>query len=104
MWADGGLFVALAESAMSAGMGFSVRCPENMRKDTFLFGEAQGRAIVGVSPDAKDLMEEQTIRESLTLQFLGEVKRKALVVDGAALLSVEEANEIYHSTLAQYLG
>ncbi len=102
--ADGGLFVALAESAMSGGLGFSVRCPENLRKDAFLFGEAQGRAIVGVSPDMKNQVEEQLSGSHSPYTFLGEVKREALTVDDAALLSVEEAHGIYHSTLAHYLG
>ncbi len=102
--ADGGLFVALAESAMSGGRGFSVQCPENLRKDAYLFGEAQGRAIVGVSPDMKNQVEEQLSRNHLPYTFLGEVKREAFVVDGATLLSVEEASGIYNGTLAHYLG
>ena len=102
--ADGGLFVALAESAMSGELGFSVRCPDNLRKDAFLFGEAQGRVIIGASPDAKNLVEEQLSGSHLLYTFLGEVKRDALVVDGTELLSVEEAHGIYHSTLAHHLG
>jgi phosphoribosylformylglycinamidine synthase len=102
--ADGGLFVALAESAMSGGMGFSVWCPSNLRKDAFLFGEAQGRAIIGVSPDMKSLVEEQLSGSHVPCTFLGEAKRGALAVDGAELLSIEEAHNIYYSTLTHYLG
>ncbi len=101
---DGGLFVALAESAMSADMGFSVQCPAGGRKDAFLFGEAQGRAIVGVSPDKKHFVEEYLSGGNLPYTLLGKVDSNALVVDGAKLLSLEEAKDIHQRTLAHYLG
>ena len=102
--ADGGLFVALAESAMSGEIGFSVQCPEGFRKDAFLFGEAQGRIVVGVSPDQKDLVEESLSGSDLPYTLLGKVTGDALVVDGAKLLSVEEAVAIHRGTLSHYLG
>lgn len=103
--ADGGLFVALAESSMSGGLGFSIHRPDDsLRKDAFLFGEAQGRAIVGVSPNMKTQVEEYLSGSNLPHRFLGKVVSDALVVDGAKLLSVKEAYDVSGSTLAHYLG
>ncbi|MGB3779297.1 MAG: phosphoribosylformylglycinamidine synthase subunit PurL [Tunicatimonas sp.] len=102
--ADGGLFVTLAESAMSGSVGFSIQCPTNLRKDAFLFGEAQGRVVLGVSADKKDSAEEYLSGSHLPYTLLGEVKGNALVVDSVELLSVNEAIDVYGSTLAHYLG
>ena len=46
--ADGGLYVALAESAMAGNLGFAIETDSEIRKDAFLFGEAQGRIVGSV--------------------------------------------------------
>jgi phosphoribosylformylglycinamidine (FGAM) synthase-like enzyme len=46
--ADGGLYIALVESAMPNGLGFDIETDSSIRKDAFLFGEAQGRVVVSV--------------------------------------------------------
>ncbi len=100
---EGGLFISLAESAMSAGLGFTIRCPKDIRRDAFLFGEAQGRAVVGVSPTEKESLEAYLTSSKLPYALLGEVGGDALCVDGTELLSLNEVNHVYSSTLAHYL-
>ena len=58
---DGGLLVALAESALFGGRG--LRCPSiigPVGREAFYFGESQGRVIVSVAarsvPDLQKLM------------------------------------------------
>ena len=46
---DGGLAVALAESAISGGVGVHVRGDVGERLDAALFGEAGARAVVSAS-------------------------------------------------------
>jgi phosphoribosylformylglycinamidine synthase len=48
---DGGLFVTLVESGMKNGLGFDISTDKNIRKDAFLFGEAQSRVVVTVKKD-----------------------------------------------------
>jgi phosphoribosylformylglycinamidine synthase len=60
---DGGLGVALAETAFSGGFGMSVdlgRVPsvEVDRDDTLLFSESQSRFVVTVAPEAKGTFEK----------------------------------------------
>ena len=102
--ADGGLFVALAESAMSGGLGFSVWCPDNLRKDAYLFGEAQGRAIVGVSPDRKQTVEQHLLGNNVPYSLVGQVTEGAFVVDEVELLGAQKAKKIHQDTLASFLG
>jgi phosphoribosylformylglycinamidine (FGAM) synthase-like enzyme len=49
--ADGGLYVALVESCLPNGLGFDIDSDSSIRKDAFLFGEAQGRVVVSIAPD-----------------------------------------------------
>ena len=102
--ADGGLWVSLAESAIVQGLGFSVRCPNHIRKDAFLFGEAQGRAVVATSPDMKKTIEENLSNSSIPYLLIGQVTNGPFVVDEVELLRSREATIIHQSTLAHHLG
>jgi phosphoribosylformylglycinamidine synthase len=77
---DGGLFMNLLESGMVNNLGFEITCDSSIRKDAFLFGEAQSRAVITVS-SASDI---ETELKKLTIPFikLGVVKGNAIVIDG----------------------
>ena len=46
---DGGLAVALAEGAITGGLGFTVQLDPEWRPDAVLFSEAPGRAVITIS-------------------------------------------------------
>lgn len=48
---EGGVFVTLVESCMWGNKGFQVAIDSDMRKDAWLFGEAQSRVVVSVKAD-----------------------------------------------------
>ena len=77
---DGGLFMNLLESGMVNNLGFEITCDSSIRKDAFLFGEAQSRAVITVS-NTSDIEAEL---KKLTIPFikLGVVKGNAIVIDG----------------------
>ncbi len=52
---DGGLLIALAESSLHAQLGADIQLDASGRLDAQLFGEAQSRIVVSVTPD--DLAE-----------------------------------------------
>ena len=56
---EGGLFTCLLECAMSTAHGFTITTDHKIRKDAFLFGEAQSRIVVSVNPDLKPLFEAE---------------------------------------------
>jgi phosphoribosylformylglycinamidine synthase II len=101
---DGGLFVALAESALAGDKGFDIQLPEGLRKDGFLFGEAQGRVVVTVSPADKEgflaLVEEKACPYSL----LGEVKGESMAAAGVKLISLQQARVLYQESLGKQLA
>jgi phosphoribosylformylglycinamidine synthase subunit PurL len=57
--AEGGLFTAVLESAMRNNLGFSMETDANIRKDAFLFGEAQSRVVISVSPELQKMFEAE---------------------------------------------
>jgi phosphoribosylformylglycinamidine synthase len=51
---EGGLFINLLESAIAGKKGFEIETDPDIRKDAFLFGEAQSRIVVTVKPGKED--------------------------------------------------
>ncbi len=56
---EGGLYACLLESAMTNGYGFSVATDAAIRKDAWLFGEGQSRAVVSINPHIQPLFEAE---------------------------------------------
>ncbi|MEB0248796.1 MULTISPECIES: phosphoribosylformylglycinamidine synthase subunit PurL [unclassified Mucilaginibacter] len=71
--ADGGLYIALVESAMPNGLGFDIESDSSVRKDAFLFGEAQGRVVVSVAPDDQERFIEMMATSEVEFSLLGSV-------------------------------
>lgn len=93
---DGGLFVALAESALVNDLGFEVNAGSE-RTDAYWFGEAQGRVIVSVSDNAK--FEKTIAGAGVPVTLLGNVREKDFRVNDETILSSAEAAELYQGSL-----
>jgi phosphoribosylformylglycinamidine synthase len=101
---DGGLFVALAESAMPRGLGFDITSDAGVRKDAFLFGEGQGRVVVSVSKDKEEAFVEYMMEASPEFSMLGVVIGSEAVVDEESLGAIADLKKSYDSTLETILG
>ena len=78
---DGGVFTALLESAMPRGLGFKVQSNAGIRKDAWLFGEAQSRALVTVPAEQSVTFERFLAAEKLPFEAIGHVQGQQVVVD-----------------------
>lgn len=101
--ADGGLFIALLESAMVNNFGFDISTDEDFRKDAFLFGEAQGRVVVSVKDSDEDAFIDFMSITSVEFSYIGDVADSDIVIDDELFFSVEEAKEIYDTVLEKKL-
>jgi phosphoribosylformylglycinamidine synthase len=101
---DGGLFVALAESAMPSNLGFDITTNRAYRKDAFLFGESQSRIIVTVKPAQKTEFEKALQATKIDFEYLGKVTTGNFVIDGENYIEVQEAKNKYDNALANYLS
>jgi len=73
--AEGGLAVALAESAIGGGIGLQVGLSANgLRPDALLFGESQNRFVVTVAPANQDMLEETLTECGVPFEAVGWVR------------------------------
>lgn len=101
--ADGGLFITLLESAMPNGLGFDISSDEDIRKDAFLFGEAQSRVIVSVKKSDEDKFIDLMMASKAEFEYLGDVKGKEMVIDDQSFGTVAEAKELFNNALGDLL-
>jgi phosphoribosylformylglycinamidine synthase len=66
------LFTAVLESAMRNNLGFEMNSDASIRKDAYLFGEAQSRVVVSVNADLHQLFEASM--QSTPYSKIGKVK------------------------------
>ncbi len=102
--ADGGLYIALLESAMPNQLGFEVLTEDGIRKDAFLFGEAQGRVVVSVKPQQQEAFVELMATCETEFSLLGSVTAGALLVDELSFGTVTEAQSVFDNVLHGILG
>lgn len=70
--AEGGLFTAVLESAMRNNLGFEMHSDASIRKDAYLFGEAQSRVVVSVNADLHQMFEASM--QNTPFSKIGKVK------------------------------
>jgi phosphoribosylformylglycinamidine synthase len=92
--ADGGLAVALAESAIMGGIGVEAKCDDP-------FGEGDGRVVISVSPE--NVGSVRALGAKLQVRELGTVGGDVIRL-GDAELSLDEATSLYESSLPAKLG
>ena len=101
--ADGGLFITLLESAMPNGLGFDISSDEEVRKDAFLFGEAQSRVIVSVKKSDEDKFIDLMMASKAEFEYLGDVKGKEMIIDDQSFGTVAEAKQVFDTALGDLL-
>ncbi len=100
---DGGLWVTLAEMAMPAQLGFDIETPLEFRKDAFLFGESQSRAVVTVAESDKDAFLDAVAESQVPLMLLGHVTKGRMTIDQEEYGSVEEMSDIYNNAIGNVM-
>lgn len=100
---EGGLFVALLESAMHRDLGMNIQTNSTLRKDAVLFGEAQSRVVVSVNPLRQTAFEQMLTGGPVPYQLLGTVKGKNIVMDGFDFGTVLEYKNTYDNVLGDRL-
>jgi phosphoribosylformylglycinamidine synthase len=102
--ADGGLYIALLESAMPNNLGFDIASDSEFRKDAFLFGEAQGRVVVSINPDQEENFIEFMATVDTDFTLLGIVTEGDLLIDEDHFGDVKTAKTANESVLHNILG
>ena len=98
---EGGLFVALCEKGFNRGFGFNISTSNILRKDAFLFGEAQSRVLVTVRAGQEPEFEKQLA--GFTASRIGTVSTGAVVIDDANWGNIAKWKELYDTALEKHL-
>jgi len=101
---DGGLAAALAESAMAGATGFAVSLPGDVPWYVTLFSESASRAVVSVTPDRAEALEELAAAHDVPCSRLGETGGPRMVFDTLFETTVEEARAAYEGAIPTLLS
>lgn len=99
--AEGGLFVSLVESGLHRNLGFHLNLNKTIRKDAFLFGEAQSRVVISIKPSDKTAFENYV--DNANFEYLGEVSSGAITLENEAWGMISEWKQIYDTAIENYL-
>jgi phosphoribosylformylglycinamidine synthase len=114
---DGGLAVALAESAIVGNIGARIELPDtveasaNIRLDSLLFGESQSRIVVSLAPEHLPRLQELARAAHVPLSFLGTVGGERFVISDArgggvraiADLPVAQISDAWKNSIARIM-
>jgi len=100
---EGGLWVALVEMCLPNSLGFDIETDSDVRPDAYMFGEAQGRIVVSVDPNAEEDFLTYMVDNKIPFTLLGHVTKGKFQVDGEPFGNVAEAREIYENALGKLI-
>ena len=90
--AEGGLAIALAESAFANGLGVDVKVDITNAQ---LFSETQGRFILSISPENQATFEKLLTESSVSGEVIGKVTDSGILEMNELSISTDEAVSIY---------
>jgi phosphoribosylformylglycinamidine (FGAM) synthase-like enzyme len=100
---DGGLAVALAESAIAGDTGFAITLSSDLPWHVVLFSESASRAVVSMIPERAGSLEELARARRVPFARLGETGGPRMVFDSLFEMTVAEARSIYEDAIPRLL-
>ena len=101
---DGGLFVTLFEMSLPGNLGFDIVSDAEVRKDAFLFGEAQSRIVVTVTEDEEREFIDMVAAHEVPVTLLGHVTRGKMVVDGEHFGFIDDLRVLYDDAIGNFMA
>jgi phosphoribosylformylglycinamidine synthase len=101
---NGGLFFTLLECAIPMEFGFDITSDAEIRKEAFLFGEAQGRVVVSVSSEKQDDFVDFMVDAGFPFSILGHVTKGELRIDDESYGDIRDLKKQFEGRLKQWLN
>ncbi len=101
---QGGLAVALAESAMAGEIGFTVDIPGDGRADGLLFGEGQSRIVVSLPKENQAAVSALAAEHDVPFAVIGRVHGDALVLGDKVSVPLASALHAWQNGVAEALA
>ncbi len=100
---EGGLFVTLIECCLPRGLGFDITTDAEIRKDAFLFGEAQSRVVVSVAPTRETDFIDFMIRAEFPFSVIGHVTKGEIRIDDISYGFICDMKRLYNTAIEKHL-
>ncbi len=100
---EGGIWTALIEMGLPRGLGFDIVTDGEVRPDSFLFGEGQGRALVAVNEDNDTDFLDMMRASKVPCVLLGHVTKGKLVIDDEPFGFIEDARKVYEEAIPKIM-
>jgi phosphoribosylformylglycinamidine synthase II len=99
---EGGLFITLTESGFNRDLGYDITTNGAVRKDAFLFGEAQSRVVVTVKEG--QVAAFKSLVSGHPCEQLGVVTNGDIIVDGESWGNIKEWKSKYQGAIGAALA
>ena len=100
---NGGLFFTLLESAAPLELGFDITSDAEIRKDAFLFGEAQSRVVVTVAPQKQNDFIDAMVESGVPFSALGHVTKGEIRIDDESYGYISDMRKKFLTRFKQWL-
>lgn len=100
---EGGVFIALLESAMAGSMGFDIQSNHSERADAWLFGESQGRAVVTVNPADMEEITRMLQATGIHWAHIGSTGGSRIYINNEDFGSLESYKDLYDHSIERAL-
>ncbi len=101
---EGGLIVALFESAFNNMFGFEINVEVNTRQDSFWFGEAQSRILISCSKDKFQSLKNKAASSGIDVCGLGKVTSGGIMINNESWNDVKEWRTLYDTSIEKIVA
>lgn len=101
---DGGLFTTLIESAMPNNLGFDILTDSEIRLDSYLFGEAQGRVVVTIDPEKEEEFIDMIGLTGVPCCTIGTVTNGSIIIDEEDFGNIKDYKEKYDTSFSKRMN
>jgi phosphoribosylformylglycinamidine synthase len=101
---DGGLAIALVESAIEGGHGFAITIGTDLPDHVALFSESASRAVVAVAPEHEGGFRDLASSHGVLATRLGETGGPRVVFAGLFETTVADLRTIHETAIPRLLG
>ncbi|HMG82016.1 MAG TPA: AIR synthase related protein, partial [Ferruginibacter sp.] len=100
---EGGLFITLTESCFNRDLGYSITTDGSIRKDAYLFGEAQSRVVVSVDATNTANVEATLTTAKVAFTKIGTVTKADIKIDNTSWGSIKDWKQKYDCAIENML-
>jgi phosphoribosylformylglycinamidine synthase subunit PurL len=101
---DGGLVIALLESAIGGGHGFAVSLAGDLPSHVALFSESASRAVVSVDAADEESLVRLASEHGVPIARVGETGGPRALIEGLLDVPVDELREAWETAIPRLLG